>query len=436
METLEDSLRLVLNGKKILLGVTGSIAAFKICDLVRLFVKCGAEVKVILTSNAKEFVTPLTLETLSGNPVVSEVFAPESGAPGTHHIGLARWADLFIVAPATANSIAKIANGIADDLLTTEFLAFRGPVLIAPAMNPAMYAAPATERNLSLLKSYGYFFSGPTVGDTACGEVGFGRMLEPWSIAIDAASVLLPKTPNTALLTFGSTKAPIDPVRAITNHSSGKMGLGLIWALLARGYQVTAVAGVLSPDVEAALPRSPYFPMKILSARTPEEMYGLTTELALSKNWDIVICSAAVLDWTILQPSQEKLKKKNDESSHLDLRLQPTKDILKTLAEYKRSGAGITFILGFAAETANGQELLNLATEKLRKKDCDAIFANDVSLSTSTFGGARNSGALIFRSGKTLQLPPTTKPQLARLILEEISSLEETRLTNDHPIHH
>ena len=398
-----NNLSVVLKGKKILLGVSGSIAAFKSCDVVRYLKACGAEVKVVLTQGGEKFVTPVTLETLSGNPVMTSLWA--SGEQGTHHIAAARWADLILIAPASANTLARLANGLADDLLTTETLAFRGPVFLAPAMNPMMYSHPATERNLKRIRKYGYRLIGPTEGITSCGEEGLGRMAEPEQVIEEVAQAFCAASNGKrAVVTLGPTRSAIDPVRYLTNRSSGKMGTALCWALRQAGFDVVAIAG----PCELELPSD----VRVEHVTTAAEMAD-----AALKEWaqaHVFVAAAAVLDWDIRNPSGNKLKKENGAPL---LEFHTNRDILREAAALKKPGQ---FVLGFAAET---QSPLQFATHKLAQKGCDAIFANDVSREDQGFESVYNSGWWI-SGGGVKPLERTTKVELSRKLVALIEGAE------------
>jgi phosphopantothenoylcysteine decarboxylase/phosphopantothenate--cysteine ligase len=408
---LRDHLKFSLEGKKILLGITGSIAAFKACDLVRLLKECGAQVRVVLSQGAENFVTKTTLETLSGAPVLTGFWNHSNSSQtdlsqiGTHHIETARWADLILVAPATAHFIAKAANGFADDLLSTELLAFRGPVLVVPAMNPAMFAHPAVQANIQKILTFGTTqILGPTAGKTACGEEGLGRMIEPEEILQLVASSFFQKSNGLkALITLGPTRSSIDPVRYISNRSSGLMGASLCWAALQAGYQVKAICG----PSHAALPTT--LGMEVIQVNTAREMNDAVLEA-----WphaDVYIGAAAVLDWEIKNPSMEKLKK-NEGLNSLEFEKNP--DILSLVSQNKRSNQ---FVLGFAAETEN---VLKNAKLKLNQKKCDAIFVNDVSKSIAGFESDLNSGWWLDACDKTITYGIRHKSELARNIISNI----------------
>lgn len=396
---VRDNLENVLAGKKILLCVTGSIAAFKACDIIRYLRECGAVVRVVLTDSAQKFVTKVTMETLSGQTAFTSLW--NDGAQGTHHIDAARWADLALVAPASANSIAKLALGLADDLMSTELLAFTGPVLVAPAMNPAMYAHPAVQANLRALESRGVRLLGPCSGITSCGEEGLGRMIEPEAIVEQVAQSFYAKaTGKHVLITLGPTRSAIDPVRYLTNRSSGLMGAALAWAAVARGHKVTAICG----PMEAALPSA----AQVIRVTTAQEM----AEAALSR-WaqcDIFLSAAAVLDWDIKSPQPQKMKKQAGAPA---LELKANVDILATISKQKRADQ---FVLGFAAET---EKPIEHALEKLKAKGCDAIFANDVSKPHLGFESQLNAGWWITTS-ESAELEQGTKPALAAKLLSLI----------------
>lgn len=388
----------VLNSKKILLGISGSIAAFKACDLVRFLRECGAQVRVVLTDSAQKFVTPLTLETLSGQAVHTSLW--ETSSQGTHHIDSARWADLILIAPATANMLAKLAQGLADDLLSTECLAFRGPLLIAPAMNPAMFSHAAVQMNLETLRVRGVRILGPDLGVTACGEEGLGRMVEPETlIECIAQTFYAPKNGKHALITLGPTRSFLDPIRYLTNRSSGKMGASLCWAAVSRGYRVTAIQG----PCDAPLPGD----AQVFPVLTAEEM----AEKAMGawREADVFISAAAVLDWDVSQPASEKLKKEKG-TPRLEFTLNP--DILARVSQTKSQDGRKRFVLGFAAETS---QLIPQAIQKRLSKGCDAVFVNDVSSPAQGLESPVNGGYYV--SDAIYELPVCAKPLLARALL-------------------
>ncbi|MEO5970062.1 MAG: bifunctional phosphopantothenoylcysteine decarboxylase/phosphopantothenate--cysteine ligase CoaBC, partial [Bdellovibrionia bacterium] len=357
-----------------------------------------------------------TLETLSGAPVLTGFWNTQKSSQaegtqpafGTHHIDTARWADLILVAPATAHFIAKAANGFADDLLTTEILAFQGPVLIVPAMNPAMYSHPAVQENIKRLLKYGTRFLGPTSGKTACGEEGLGRMIEPEAILELVASSFF-KRPNgrKVVITLGPTRSSMDPVRYISNRSSGLMGASLCWAALQAGYRVKAICG----PSQAPLPMVEG--IEIVRVQTAREMAEATLEAWPTA--DVYIGAAAVLDWEIKNPSLEKLKK---EQGMPLIEFEKNPDILSLVSQSKRSNQ---FVLGFAAETENA---LPNAKLKLNQKKCDAIFVNDVSKSTSGFESNFNSGWWLDSKEEIVSYNVLPKTELARNIISKIPLLE------------
>jgi phosphopantothenoylcysteine decarboxylase/phosphopantothenate--cysteine ligase len=402
---VKDNLEPILAGKKVLLGITGSIAAFKACDVVRFLRACGASVRVVLTQGAENFVTKTTLETLSGNPVLSGFWeiSENANSQGTHHIDTARWADLILVAPASAHFIGKMANGLADDLLSTELLAFQGPVAIAPAMNPAMYSHPAVQDNIQKLVSRGVRILGPSRGVTSCGEEGLGRMIEPETIVEEVSrSFSHPPLRRKVVITLGPTRSALDPVRYITNRSSGLMGAALCWAASQEGYDVTAICG----PTEAPLPGD----IRTIRVQTASEMYRASLE-----EWNtaqVFIASAAVLDWEFPQASSVKLKK---EQGAPQLRLERTPDILAEVCRLKKPDQ---YVLGFAAETDHH---ISNGIDKLQRKGCDAIFVNDVSANDSGFEVATNAGWWVTLPDVAIPIENCKKTILARKLIHFIS---------------
>ena len=403
----------------ILLGVSGGIAAYKSAELVRLLKKQGAEVRVVMTQSAMQFISPLTFQALSGNPVYSELLdADAENAMG--HISLARWADLLLIAPTTANLIAKLSHGLADDLLSTLYLAATCPVYIAPAMNQAMWNKAVTQENIAKLQRHGVIFVGPEQGDQACGETGFGRMSEPAAICKHLAHVLEPQTPPTAhclqgvkvLISAGPTREPLDPVRYITNRSSGKMGYALANAALYAGAEVTLISG----PVTLAAPAN----IALINVETAAQMY----EAVLSRAPDhaIYIGAAAVADYSpvIMQP--EKIKKQAEQTT---LILQKTKDILADVAKLDQH----PYTVGFAAET---HDLETYARDKLARKNLDMIAANWVGREQGGFDCDQNALHVFWGSGEQT-LPMTDKTRLAeqliRLIAERFNEKPHTAAT-------
>jgi len=407
-----DCLTPFLKGKKIALCITGSIAAFKSHDIIRFLKECQAEVKVILSKNAKQFVTPLTLETLSGQKVFTDLF---EDAHGTHHIDCARWADVFLIAPATANCIAKLANGLADDLISTELLAFQGPLFVAPAMNPDMYSHPATQKNIETLSSRGVTFIGPTQGKTACAEIGLGRMSEPNEILENIAVFNKSKRNKKILISFGPTQSNLDPVRYITNRSSGKMGVALCYAAQSLGYTVIAVSGPTQLQ-------SPSF-IKNVKVKTTTEMHEAVTKLF--PTCDIFISAAAVLDFEFTETQIQKVKK--DKSESLPFNLKPTTDILSEVSKIKKPHQTI---IGFAAETDSHIEN---AKSKLANKKLDAVFVNPIEDSQFGFESQNNKGFFITPT-QVETLESNSKINIALQIINKLEKVSFTQNENhfDH----
>lgn len=389
-----------LEGKTILLGITGGIAAYKSCNIVRLLQKRGAHVKVVMSEHATEFVGPLTFRALTNEPVAVGLFDDPSDP--IHHISLAQEPDLVVVAPATANIIAKMANGIADDLISTTLLATPRPIVIAPAMNSGMWKAPATQANMATLGERGVHVVGPGSGYLACGDVDTGRMSEPEDIVEAVCEVLNPVPQDLAgkriVITAGPTHEPIDPVRFIGNRSSGKMGIALAGEASRRGAAVTLVLGPTSLDV----PRG----VACVRVQTAAEM--LQAALSAFQTADAAICAAAVADYTPADPADHKLKKSNERLDRIEL--VETVDILAELSRQK----GNRCVIGFAAETDN---VVEYAKRKLARKGCDAIIANDVSRADSGFGTDTNKAWIVSTTG-VQELPVLTKPQLADTVLD------------------
>jgi len=396
----------VLDGKTIVFGVTGGIAAYKSCEAVSRLKKLGATVCVIMTKNATEFVAPMTFETLSNQPCVVDTFArPERWE--VEHVSLAKRADLFVIAPATANIMAKLAHGIADDMLSTTCLATRAPMLIAPAMNTGMWENVATQENLKILQARGMHFVGPEGGYLACGDVGAGRMSEPAQIVERCVQLLTAKRDMQGLrvlITAGPTCENIDPVRFITNRSSGKMGYALAEAALRRGAQVTLVTGPVS--------LTPPQGAQVEPVRTTEDL--LQRMLALAPEQDIVIQAAAPADYRAQQIAPQKLKKQGDGA--LTLTFVPAPDVAKAVGEGKRDGQ---ILVGFAAETETAVEN---ARKKLDSKHLDMIVANDVTQPGAGFDVDTNIATIITHQ-QAESLPIMTKKALADEILTRALAL-------------
>ena len=400
--------------KTVLLGISGGISAYKSVYIASGLNKMGYDVRVIMTENATKFVAPITFETMSGNKVITDVFDPRNDTP-TEHIELSHAADLVLIAPATANTIAKLAHGIADNMLTTTLLACTCPKLISPAMNTAMYENPATMENLEILEERGYTIIDPAFGHLACGDTGKGKMPEP-DVLIGYVEQWISKDKDmeglNVLVTAGPTEEAVDPVRFITNHSSGKMGYAIARMAARRGANVTLVSG------RTALPREPFVEtVDILSA---EDMFHAVTERA--PEMDIIIKAAAVADFTPANPAGEKIKKAdlvaNDTEGYggMSIGLMPTRDILAYLGENRTEGQ---FLCGFAMETQN---LLKNAAEKLVKKNVDMICANSLRTKGAGFAGDTNIVTVLTRSG-IKQLPLMSKTEAADAILDEIMAI-------------
>ncbi|MBM2838376.1 MAG: coaBC [Deltaproteobacteria bacterium] len=394
-----------IRDKNIVLGITGGIAAYKACELVRLLMKAGASVRVIMSRGAAEFVTPLTLQTLSRNPVHTDLFSLTQEAE-VGHISLADRADLFVIAPSTANLIGKIANGIADDLLTTTIMATNVPVLLAPAMNCNMYENPIVQENMNKLKGYGYNFIDSETGELACGYEGKGRMAEPGDIMEEIERILSPKDlkGERIVVTAGPTCEAIDPVRFIGNRSSGKMGYALAKMAVRRGAEVTLISGPSS----LVPPRGARF----ISVESAEEMRkAVTVKL---KDATIVIMAAAVADYGPKKAASEKMKKG---AGSISLALEKTEDILSEIGRKK----GKRFIIGFAAETGN---LLANARKKLKEKNLDLIVANNVKEPGAGFAVDTNIVTIIDNKGNLEALPKMSKDEVAWKVLDRVAALK------------
>ena len=394
----------ILDDKRILLVVTGGIAAFKALELVRLIKANGINVRVVLTESGSKFVTPLSIQALTEDKVYTELFSlTDESEMG--HIQLSRDADLILVAPATANILAKMRAGISDDLASTVLLATDKPVLVAPSMNVRMWEHAATQDNIGVLIKRGVEVLGPDVGAMACGEFGAGRMCEPAEIVQHVLSFLsLNKSleGKTALVTSGPTLEPIDPVRFISNRSSGKQGYAMASALSKHGAKTTLVTGPTNL-------RDP-LGVKVIKIETAADMLQACLD---SLPADIAICAAAVADWHVVNNSEQKIKKRDTGSVSI-LELNENPDILKTLSQLDSNRPDL--VVGFAAETEN---LLNNAVKKRKNKGCDWILANDVSESTGTFGGENNLVHLITDKGSE-EWPLMLKEDVAIRLVEKI----------------
>ncbi len=403
---------------KVLLGITGCIGVYKSAEVLRGLQKAGVEVSVVMTRHATEFVQPLTFEALSGKPVIVGMFdRPDYSA--IEHISLARQSDLLLVAPATANILAKFAHGIADDFLTTLYLSNTRPVLIAPAMNVEMWNHPATRANLEILRERGNYFVDPGVGYQACGEVGVGRLAEPEDIVSQALQVMRHKAGTDAdlagehlLITAGPTVEDLDPVRFITNRSSGKMGYALAEAARDRGARVTLISG----PVRIAPPAG----VETVSVRSTRQMY----EAVMSRVRDssVFIGCAAVADFRPASPSDQKIKKQGRQS--ITIELEPTEDIIGSVARDPQRNSRI--VVGFAAES---QSLLDNAETKLREKSLDLIVANDITREGAGFDSDDNAATILRRDGSRNELPLQSKRELADKVLDEIVGTIKQRRT-------
>ena len=392
-----------LANKNILLGVTGGIAAYKSAEIVRSLKKAGSSVRVVMTKSAEEFITPLTLQALSGNKVSSELLDPESEL-GMGHIELAKWADAILIAPATANTLAKLASGRGDDLLSSISLAFEGPISLAPAMNQAMWKDSRTEDNIKKLINSKFQIYGPGSGEQACGDVGLGRMLEPDEI-ISSFSLLFEEgllMNKSILISAGPTQEPIDPVRYITNKSSGKMGYSLAQASLEAGAKVTLISGPVNIEAPEGV--------HLVKIKTAEEMHEAVMHHI--RNSDVFISSAAVADYKPENFSKEKIKKSNKD---LDISIPMTenKDILKSVGAMENK----PYLVGFAAET---NDLIKNAKLKLSKKKLDLIVANDISNTEIGFDSDENEVTLI-NNEIELFIEKGPKKRVASKIIQYIS---------------
>ena len=392
---------MTLKGKKILLGVTGGVAAYKAAELLRLLQKEGAEVRVAMTQAATRFVTPVTMQALSGQPVWTDLWDPRV-PDNMGHIELSRDRDLIVVAPASADFMAKLAHGLADDLLSTLCLARRCPLMVAPAMNVEMWENPATRRNLERLREDDVHFLGPCAGDQACGETGLGRMSEPADIVDQVRTFFQPKplAGKRVLVTAGPTEEPIDPVRVLTNASSGKMGYAVARAAREAGAQVTLVSGPVSLATPAGVDR--------IDVRTAQEMFEAVKQAV--KACDVFISVAAVADYRVKNRSEQKIKKANGKSLSLELEENP--DILGWVAGLPKP----PFCVGFAAES---QDLARNAADKRARKKLPLIAAN---LAGEAIGSEQNTIVLFDERGEH-SLGRGPKIELARKLLEHVAGM-------------
>jgi phosphopantothenoylcysteine decarboxylase/phosphopantothenate--cysteine ligase len=399
----------MLKGKEIVLGVSGGIAAYKAAELVRRLCQAGAKVNVIMTSAATRFISPLTLRVLSRNPVITDMFA-EPAYWDMAHIALAEKAELFIIAPATANIIGKLVHGIADDALSTTVLATRAPIIIAPAMNDDMYRNPVVQENISLLRQIGFYLVEPEYGELASGKMGWGRLASLDKIIAVSKKILTSQkdfAQKTILITAGATQEPLDAVRFISNPASGKMGYALAQAALNRGAKVILISGPthLLPPAET----------QFISVRTAQQMQEAV--LTHRKEADIIIMAAAVSDYRPRWVSPEKIKK---EAETLVLELEKTPDILVQLGKEK----GKQILVGFAAETSN---ILENAQKKLKAKNLDLILANDITAPGVGFGTDTNQVTIITAEGEIESLPLLPKIEVANKILDKIQYIRKKK---------
>ena len=398
----------MLNGKKIALGVTGGIAVYKAVDLVSRLRKQGAEVRVIMTEHAQQFVTPLTFKEISGNKVAVSMWDSNQEF-NVEHISLANWADAFVVAPATANILAKMANGIADDLLSTTLLAAQAPIIVCPAMNTGMYQNPITQENIAKLEAHGVTVMPPAVGYLACGVSGPGRLPEPQQIVEFIDDFFAKKDGDMVglkvLVTAAGTREPIDPVRFVGNRSSGKMGYAIAQAAAQRGAEVLLVTGPSALAIPANV--------KGVKVETTNEMLEAVME-AYDK-MDVVIKAAAVADYRPRDVADQKIKKKTDDA--LTVVMDKNPDILKELGARKAHQV----LVGFAAETQN---LLDNAREKIVKKNLDMIVANDVTAAGAGFNTDTNIVKFLYPSGEVRSLEQMAKTEVANLLLDAAMELK------------
>jgi phosphopantothenoylcysteine decarboxylase / phosphopantothenate---cysteine ligase len=402
----------MLTNKKILLCVTGGIAVFKAAALTSKLTQLGASVKVIMTESAKKFVTPLTFQALSRNNVYSDTF-DEKDSEKIAHIDLADWADIVLVAPATANCLGKLSNGIADDMVSTTILATTADVWLAPAMNVHMYAHPAVQKNMDQLKSFGYYFIEPGEGQLACGYEGKGRLAEPEDIILTLSNHYgeKPLKDIHIVITAGPTEEKVDPVRYFTNRSSGKMGYALADEARNMGAKVTLISG----PTNLVKPNG----VHLMNVKSAEQMFEAAT--SVFDDCHIYISAAAVADYRPKLQAKQKIKKKNDDWS---IEMERTIDILGTLGSKKDH----QILIGFAAESENVE---HYATQKITKKNLDMIVANNITTEGAGFAGDTNIVSLYNKAGEKKHLPKMTKHEVARQILQEAIAQMNGNETND-----
>ena len=393
-----------LKGKKILLIICGGIAAYKSLETIRILKKNGCEIKTILTKSSKEFVTPLSITSLSKGKVYDDLFSIENESE-MDHIALSRWADLILVEPATANTISKLAKGSSEDLASTVILASNKPIFLAPAMNVRMWEHPSTKENLDILKNYSYKIIGPEIGEMACGEYGEGKMTEPVDIVKRINDYLFIINKNNklkALVTAGPTKEYIDPIRFITNKSSGKQGYELAKSLSRNGYQTTLISGPTNLKIHDEI--------KLIKVETTEQMFKET-----QKNLpvDVAIFSAAVADFKVVKKYDVKIKKRDE----LNIKLEKNVDILSYVSNHNSKRPKL--VIGFAAETNN---LEDNAIEKLKNKNCDMIIANDVSNKSIGFDSDFNEVTIFYKNNKQEKLFAKNKSLISDEIVEKVNN--------------
>jgi phosphopantothenoylcysteine decarboxylase/phosphopantothenate--cysteine ligase len=418
----QDSLEDSFTGRKVALGISGGIAAYKAAEVLRGLQRAGCIVRVAMTRRACEFVQPLTFKALSGSHVIVDDYAADNPDP-IAHITFSQTVELFVVAPATANIIAKFANGVADDFITSTYLAATCPILIAPAMNTSMWHHPATQRNLEQLRADGVHIIDPDEGEMACGTVGPGRLSEPENIVAAALGVLRGRDPNGVqdlsdehlVITVGATREQIDPVRFISNNSSGRMGFAVAEAARRRGARVTVIAGATTAPAPEHI--------SLIRVSSAEEMYqSVQREITRAS---VFIGTAAVADYRPVKSSTQKIKKTE---SSLALELERTPDILSEVARSRHNGL---LVIGFAAETEN---ILANARQKLQKKDLDSIVANDVTREGVGFDTLTNEVTIISRDSKTpIHVPIMPKTNVANIILDEVVRLRARYESSSSP---
>ncbi|MGF1835288.1 bifunctional phosphopantothenoylcysteine decarboxylase/phosphopantothenate--cysteine ligase CoaBC [Photobacterium sanguinicancri] len=395
-----------LAGKKILLGISGGIAAYKCAELTRRLIERGAQVQVVMTKAAQEFITPLTMQAVSGNPVASSLLDPAAEA-SMSHIELAKWADMVLLAPATADLIARVSAGMGNDLLSTLCLATDSPIIVAPAMNQQMYRNVATQENIATLKRRGFHIWGPASGEQACGDVGPGRMLEPMALVHRAEDFFQPAdlTDVSLTITAGPTREALDPVRYISNHSSGKMGFAIAQAAAERGAKVTLISGPVNLPTPQGVTR--------IDVESAEQMHQAA--MMHAPQHKIFIACAAVADFRPATVAEQKMKKQSDEDT-MTITLVKNPDIVANVAALADNRP---FTVGFAAET---QDVEQYAQGKLTRKHLDLICANDVAQQGQGFNSDTNALHLYWPQGDKA-LPLTNKSELGKQLIDEITAL-------------